>query len=100
MAHARAAQGSLSDWAPYVATLTCAGADHPLLWTSDELKTLLQGSTVREQAVSSAASAEEEYASIVAQTEDSTDDFLPGAYSILTKEAFVDALATVLARAV
>jgi hypothetical protein len=55
---------------------------------------------VREQAVSSAASAEEEYASIVAQTEDSTDDFLPGAYSILTKEAFVDALATVLARAV
>jgi hypothetical protein len=50
--------------------------------------------------VSRAASADEEYASIVAQIKDSPDDFPPDAYGFLTKEAFVDALATVLARAV
>ena len=93
-------KGSLSEWAPYVATLPSAGADHPLLWTGDELTTLLQGSPVREQAVSRAASADEEYASIVAQIQASPDDFPPDAYGFLTKEAFVDALATVLARAV
>ena len=31
LCHERA-KGALSDWAPYIATLPGAGADHPLLW--------------------------------------------------------------------
>ena len=81
-------------------TLPSAGADHPLLWTADELQTLLQGSPVREEAASRLESADDEYASIADQIRSNPDDFPLDAYEFLTRDAFVDALATVLARAV
>ena len=93
-------KGPLSEWAPYVATLPSAGSDHPLLWTAGELQTLLQGPPVREQAVSRLESADDEYASIADQIRSNPNDFPPDAYEFLTRDAFVDALATVLARAV
>ena len=93
-------KGPLSEWAPYVATLPSAGSDHPLLWTAGELQTLLQGSPVREEAASRLESADDEYASIADQIRSNPDDFPLDAYEFLTRDAFVDALATVLARAV
>ena len=51
LCHERA-KGALSDWAPYIATLPGAGADHPLLWPEAEMNDLLQGSPAREEALS------------------------------------------------
>ena len=94
------AKGALSDWAPYIAALPGAGADHPLLWPEAEMNDLLQGSPRREEALSRAASAAEEYASIRASIDADPTNYPADAYAFLTREAFLDALATVLARAV
>ena len=99
LCHERA-KGALSDWAPYIATLPGAGADHPLLWPEAEMNDLLQGSPAREEALSRAASAAEEYASIRASIDADPTNYPADAYAFLTREAFLDALATVLARAV
>jgi len=93
-------KGRLSDWAPYIATLPAAGPNHPLLWSPADISKLLQGSPIAAEALSRAAAAEEEYNSIRAVIQSDPANYPADAYTFLTKAAFLDALATVLARAV
>ena len=99
LCHERA-KGGLSDWAPYVATLPDAGPDHPLMWPPEAIAELLKGSQVQAQAASRAADAKEEYAAIRAAIAADPANYPADAYAFLTEAAFLDALATVLARAV
>ena len=99
LCHERA-KGALSEWAPYVATLPSAGEDHPLRWPVEEIEALLQGSPVRNEAAARAAGAEEEFEAIRALIASDPEAYPSEAYDFLTKDAFIDALAVVVARAV
>mmetsp|Transcript_6642 Transcript_6642/g.16505 ORF Transcript_6642/g.16505 Transcript_6642/m.16505 type:complete len:515 (-) Transcript_6642:145-1689(-) len=99
LCHERA-KGRLSEWAPYIATLPNAGPDHPLMWPTEDITTFLKGSPAVAQALSRAADAAEEYASIRDAIRGDPANFPADVYDFLSEPAFTDALATVLARAV
>ena len=98
LCHERA-KGALSEWAPYVATLPSAGDDHPLKWTEAELLKLLQGSPIKNEAVSRAADAKAEFAAIRQMIAGDTKSYPQEAYEFLTEVSFIDALSVVVARA-
>jgi len=91
-------KGEASDWAPYVKTLE-ANPEAPLFWERAEDFNLLKGSPVRQDAIDRAKSAVEEYESIAAMIKGDPAAYPPEAYEFFTKERFVDALATVCAKA-
>ena len=91
-------KGDAGDWAPYVRTLR-ANPDAPLFWTSAEDFALLKGSPIAADAAGRAQSAQEEYESIISVMKADTSAYPPEAYEFLTRKRFVDALATVCAKA-
>ncbi len=91
-------KGGASDWAPYVKTLA-ANPDAPLFWTEAEDFALLKGSPIVNDAVERSRSAREEYAAIVEVIKGDPTAFPAEAYEFFTEERFVDALATVCAKA-
>ena len=91
-------KGGASDWAPYVKTLA-ANPDAPLFWTEAEDFALLKGSPIVSDAVERSRSAREEYAAIVEVIKGDPTAFPAEAYEFFTEERFVDALATVCAKA-
>jgi len=91
-------KGEASEWAPYVRTLK-ANPDAPLFWEKEEDFALLKGSPVRGDAEDRARSAVEEFESILAVIKGDPVAYPPDAYEFFTKERFVNALATVCAKA-
>jgi len=91
-------KGAASEWAAYVRTLR-ANPDAPLFWTEGEDFALLKGSPIASDAIERAKSAREEYASIVEMIRNDPQSYPADAYEFFTEERFVDALATVCAKA-
>ena len=91
-------KGGASEWAPYVKTLR-ANPDAPLFWTEQEDFALLKGSPVARDAYERAKSAREEYASILDVIKSDPSAYPTAAYEFFTEARFVDALATVCAKA-
>ena len=87
-----------SEGAAYVRTLR-ANPDAPLFWTEDEDFALLKGSPIAGDVIERAKSAREEYASIVEIIRNDPQSYPADAYEFFTEERFVDALATVCAKA-
>ena len=91
-------KGDASEWAPYVKTLK-ANPEAPLFWENEQDFALLKGSPVRQDAEERAKSAVEEFESILAVIKSDPVAYPPEAYEFFTKERFVNALATVCAKA-
>ena len=91
-------KGGASEWAPYVKTLR-ANPDAPLFWTDAKDFALLKGSPVAADAIERSKSARTEYASITEVIKSDPSSYHPEAYEFLTEARFVDALATVCAKA-